>query len=60
MRLWNASEQTRRVRVRVPAARGDLAPVDLRDAPSSRPVVRTGDMIEMTLRPFEIATLLAS
>jgi hypothetical protein len=60
VRLWNASEETRRVRVRVPAARGDLAPVDLRDAPSSRPVVRSGDAIEMTLRPFEIATLLAS
>ena len=60
VRVWNATAETRRVRVRLAGARAGLAPVDLRDAPSPREVVRRGDAVEMTLRPFEVATLLAS
>ncbi|HVH07935.1 MAG TPA: glycoside hydrolase family 38 C-terminal domain-containing protein, partial [Myxococcota bacterium] len=60
VRVWNASPETRRVRVRLAAARGGLAPVDLRDAPSPRAIERKGDAVEMTLRPFEDATLRAS
>jgi hypothetical protein len=58
VRVWNASPETRRARVRL-AAGATLAPVDLRDAPKERAIERIGDAVEMTLRPFEVATLLA-
>jgi hypothetical protein len=59
VRIWNASPDERRVNVRV-ASSVTLRPVDLRDAPAERSAAASGSAIEMTLRPYEIATILAA
>jgi alpha-mannosidase len=61
VRLWNASGESRAVRVRLAASgAGALRPVDLRDEPDPRLGAReSGDAVALELRPWQIATLRA-
>jgi len=51
VRLWNASDEARRVGVRLPSAPGALQSVDLRDEPAP------GAVEFLPMRPWQIATL---
>jgi alpha-mannosidase len=58
IRLWNASDAPRAVRVRLPSASpGALGAVDLRDEPAPGAVRAEGGAQTLALRPWQLASL---